>query len=58
MIEIGERRVQESWTQYGVQISPGIVVDYDDLNEAEQVAKLFGTAVMQRHGYLTEWFVK
>ena len=58
MIEIGNMRVQESWTQYGVQIAPDVIVDYDDLAEAEQTARVFGVPVLNRHGYLTEWRVR
>jgi hypothetical protein len=55
MIEINSMKVQESWTEYGVQVAPDLIIDYDDLAEAEIVAGNFGTAVMHRRGYLTEW---
>lgn len=58
MIEIGSKRVQESWTQFGVQVEPGLIVDYDDLAEAELVAHNFGAQVMERRGYLTEWSMR
>jgi hypothetical protein len=55
VIEICNKRVQETWTEYAVEAAPGCLVECDDLTEAQKIAGQFGTAVLQRRCYLTEW---
>lgn len=55
MIEIGGLRVQESWTEYAVEVEPGLTVECDDLAEAQTIAANFGAKVLRRRGFLTEW---
>ena len=56
MIEIGNLIVQESWTEYAVQLEPDFIVDCDNRAEAELIVSRNADArLVIRHGYLTEW---
>jgi hypothetical protein len=58
VIEICNKRVQETWTEYAVEAEPGLLVPCDDLAEAEKIAGNFGAQVLQRRCYLTEWHAR
>lgn len=55
MIVIGGLEVQDSWTEYAVEVEAGAIVECDDLSEAESIALAMGTKPIQRRCYLTEW---
>ena len=60
MIEILNRKIEETTTEYAVEIDKGktseLLVDCDTLEEAEQYAKMFKTEVLERRCYVTEWY--
>jgi hypothetical protein len=60
MIEILNRKIEETTTEYAVEIDKGkiseLLVDCDTLEEAETFAKNFGTKVLERRCYMTEWY--
>ena len=56
MIEILDRKIVDTVTEYAVQCEPELLVDCDTLEEAEQYAKIFKTEVLERRCYVTEWY--
>jgi hypothetical protein len=59
MIEIMNQKIEETCTEYAVQIDSGeiseLLVDCDTLAEAETYAANFQTQVLERRVYITEW---
>lgn len=56
MIEIMNQRIEETCTEYAVQVDPELLVDCDTLAEAETYAANFKTEVLERRVYITGWY--
>jgi hypothetical protein len=58
LIHIGGLQVQDSWTEYAVEVNDGAVVECDDLAEVELIcANDSSVKPLKRRCYLTEWEV-
>lgn len=56
MIVIGGLEVQDSWTEYAVEVEEGAIVECDDLAEVELICGNDSSVKgLQRRCYLTEW---
>lgn len=50
------QRIEETCTEYAVQVDPELLVDCDTLAEAETYAANFKTEVLERRVYITGWY--
>lgn len=55
MMQIGSLTVEDSGTEWCVVPFEGCELECDSLQEAEDLAKLWGTHVQYRRYYVTEW---
>ena len=61
MMRIDDLTIEESWTEFAVEVDPilhpGLTVDCEDKNEAEFIIGTWvGAKLRQRRCFLSEWY--